>query len=155
MIGSLVFNEKILLISSAIVGIITQRLIWVLRPQTIVLINEYDFILRIGLLVLVLFLSLAVNRIYVARLKEIAYQISFQKINAEISSDFIAVNEHNFDDKVDRLLAKLGEFFGVDRTYLFLIDHDNQTVTYTHEWCEVGIPVEVETIKGVPLEIFK
>ncbi len=154
MIGSLVFNKKVLLISSAVVGIITQRLIWVLRPQTLVIINEYDFILRIGLLILVFSLTLSVNHIYVARLKEIAYQISFQKINAEISSEFVAITKDNFDERVDSLLAKLGNFFGVDRTYLFLLDHKSKTMTYSHEWCQEGIDVEVNTIKDIPFEEF-
>lgn len=109
---------------------------------------------RIGLIVLALMISLFVNRIYVARLKEIAYQISFQKINAEVSSDFIAVTKTNFDEKVLSLLQKLGEFFNVDRTYLFLINHENQTLTYSHEWCGGGIPIEVETIKNIPIETF-
>lgn len=154
MVSSLVFNKRILLFSATIMGIISQRLIWIMRPSSVVIIDNYDFILRIGLFILVFYLSLYVNRIYVARLKEIAYQVSFQKINSEISSGFINMNQENFQEKVESLLAEMGLFFHADRTYVFSINQEKQTVTYSHEWCAKGISREVETIKEVPVEVF-
>lgn len=153
-IASLVLSNKKLLISTAIVSIITQRLIWIFKPEVIVVVNQYDYILRMIIFITALAAGYLVNEMYVAKIKQNDFQLMFQKLNAEISSDFITISQENLDEKINELLCKIGLFFEVDRTYLFLINYEDNTMTYSHEWCNDGIDTEVGTIESIPLSTF-
>lgn len=154
MIISLVFNEQRLLISTAAVAIATQAFIWLFQPSVIVKVDHFDYILRIGIFIIALWIGLVVNKIFVAKIQENAYQINFQKIISEISFEFVSINQENFDKKTNTMLEKTGRFFQVDRTYAFLFNHQNMTMTYTHEWCNEGIEPEIDTIQEVPIDMF-
>lgn len=80
--------------------------------------------------------------------------IAFQKIVIDISFDFMNINQKTFDIKVQNLLEKIGNFFMVDRTYLFLLNLSNETMNYSYEWCNDGITPEIGTIEEVPLHTF-
>ncbi len=51
-------------------------------------------------------------------------------------------------------MEKTGRFFNVDRTYIFTIDHNNSTMTYSNEWCKIGIGKEVGVIENLPIDTF-
>lgn len=153
-ISSLLFNKRFLLIGTTIIAIITQRLVWIIRPESYVLVDKYDFILRILILMIVFSLGSYINRIYISKLKENEDQIEFQKMVSDVSFEFLTLKQENFDEKINMLLGKIGNFFHVDRTYMFTIDHNNDTMTYSNEWCNQGIHEEVGTIEAIPLEVF-
>lgn len=67
-------------------------------------------------------------------IKDKEYQLAFQKMVLDISFDFMKVDEKNYDEKVQRLLKKLGKFVEADRTYLLAIDK-NSTLTCSYGWC--------------------
>lgn len=141
-ITSLIFNKKTLLISTIITAIITQRVIWIIKPSQLVTVNEYDYGLRIIFFISLFVIGYYVNEIYNTKIKEIkenTYQIKFQKMVLDISLDFLNLNNTNYSEKVDTLLEKIGLFYDSDRTYLFTVDHHEQTLTYTNEWCKEGI----------------
>ena len=94
------------------------------------------------------------NKNYTDKIKEKDYQIEFQKMILDIAFEFMSLNQENYNDKVDNLLEKVGEFFCVDRTYIFALNHKNKTMTYSNEWCSPGINPEVCTIEEMPLEVF-
>ncbi|KPU44637.1 phytochrome-like protein cph2 [Oxobacter pfennigii] len=154
MIISLIFNKRSLLLSITAVAIATQILIWICKPKAMVQVDGFHYLLRIGLFVMALWIGLYVNKIYVSKLKENACQIGFQKIISEISFDFVSVNQTNFEAKTNHLLDAIGRFFQVDRTYIFLFNHEDNTMTYTYEWCTQGIEPEIGTIRDVPLSLF-
>ncbi|MFZ7102447.1 MAG: EAL domain-containing protein [Peptococcaceae bacterium] len=154
MIISLVFNKRSLLLSVTMVAVATQILVWVYRPTATVQVGGFDYLLRIGLFVLALCIGLHVNKIYVAKLKENACQMGFQKIISEISFDFVSVNQANFAAKAKHLLETIGCFFQADRTYMFLFNHEDNTMSYTHEWCKPGIGPETGTMRDIPLGAF-
>ncbi len=151
---SAIFSKRIFLFSITIVSIISQILIWIFAPEVQVGVESYDYILRIGMIIVAFFISLSVNKVYVSKIKENRDKIKFQKIVSDILFDFLEISQDNFNSKVDDLLAKLGKFFNVDRTYLFIIDHKNKTMTYSNEWCNEGINEEVGTIEDIGLDVF-
>lgn len=154
-ISSLLFNRRYLLLYSTITSIITQRLIWILKPEAFVQINQSDFIVRIIFILVAFYLGNYVNRVYIAKTKENNYQIEFQKLVSDITFDFINYNQENANMMVDDLLEKLGKFFNVDRTYLFTIDQSDKTLTYANEWCRDGIKKELGSIEDEPKTTFK
>lgn len=67
-------------------------------------------------------------------------QLEFQKIVTQISSDFIPIKtKKEFDETINKTLMILGNFFDIDRSYLFTFSSDLKLMTNTHEWCKPGI----------------
>lgn len=153
-ISSIIFSKPTLIILTALVSVITQVLIWGFNPEMIVVIDRFDFMLRIGMFIVALFTGLYINKMYVNKIKKNKNQIKFQKMNSDILFEFVNSTEENFDNKIDYLLRQIGEFFNVDRTYLFKINHNKNTMTYSNEWCGEGIEKEIGTIEDVPLDLF-
>ena len=79
------------------------------------------------------------------------YHNKFHKIVADISTGFISSRSDNIDEKINDMLIKLVELFSMDRGYLFSINHDNSTMTNTHEYCAPGITPVKEMIQSYPL----
>lgn len=148
---SLVLNKKTLLIATTIVSIVTQRIIWVANPEGMVYMDEYAYIFRIIFIFTAFLVGYYVNEMYLANIEENEFQIKFQKLNAELSSELVTMNKENEDEKIATLLADLGQFFGADRTYLFLIDYEKGIMSYFHEWCAEGVPSEVRRLDNAPI----
>lgn len=153
-ISSIIFSKLTLLISTTVVAILTQFVIWGIYPEVTVVVDKYDYILRIGIFIVAFLIGLYINRMYVTKIKENNIQIAFQEMVSEVLFDFVNVNQENYEDKVNDMLEKVGVFFNVDRIYLFTIDQHNQTMTYSNEWCNTEITEELGTIKDVPLTTF-
>jgi hypothetical protein len=154
LMGSLLFDNRFLLLSTTIIAIITQRLIWIIKGESYVFVGKYDYILRILFLITAFILGSYVNKVYIAKVRENREQITFLELVSAITYDLLTFNEENSGEKIQHLLKKTGEFFDVDRTYLFTIDHANSTMTYSNEWCKMGIDPEIGTITEVPLNTF-
>ena len=91
---------------------------------------------------------------YIDEIKLKDYQIEFQKMVLDISFEFMNIDEESLDGNIEKLLKTIGLFFKVDRTYMFTLNHNNKTMTYSHEWCNEGINPELSTIKGVGFDVF-
>ncbi len=152
--SSFLFSNRTLLTLTTVIGIGSQGLVWVMNPEAYVLVNKYDYIIRMIIILASFFIGSYINRIYMTKIKENDYQIKFQKMISNISFEFLSLNQDNFDEKVEELLEHIGSFFNVDRAYLFTINHKNNTMTYTNEWCNLEIKEEVGTIEEIPLKVF-
>ncbi|WP_318349291.1 PAS domain S-box protein [Aquipluma nitroreducens] len=72
-------------------------------------------------------------------------------IMAEVSNDFINIKKEYFDDSVTLVLRKFGNFFDIDRSYIFILAEDGLFCNITHEWCKVGIRPQIQDSKDVPI----
>lgn len=99
-------------------------------------------------------MGMEVERKYINQITEQKNLIHFQKMVLDISFEFMNINQENFDAKVDHLLKNIGIFFEVDRTYLFTVTHENQTMNYSHEWCNTGVSSAMAEREAVPLNVF-
>lgn len=149
---SLIFSSRILLLLITIVSILTQIVIWIASPKMSIRMDEFDYIFRIGIFILAYWIGSIVNKSYIKRLVENKYQVEFQKLISDISYDFITVNQGNIDNKINRMLKNTGQFFEVDRTYVFLFDKKNNLMSYAYEWCNEGIKSEMEFVDDLPLD---
>lgn len=48
----------------------------------------------------------------------------------------------------------VGEYAGVDRSYIFLFRENLKIMDNTHEWCAPGIEPQIENLQGLPTNIF-
>lgn len=72
-----------------------------------------------------------------------------EKMIAEISTMFAASNENSLDWCIDQSLKMVGQFYNVDRSYIFLLSADGIYMDNTHEWCAAGIKPERENLQQV------
>lgn len=77
---------------------------------------------------------------------------AMERLLLDISGKFIGVSSANIDEAIDGALRAVGMFCGVDRAYVFLFDHNNRTMTNTHEWCASGVTREKQRIQRYPIE---
>jgi len=84
----------------------------------------------------------------------LSYQHHFQKMIAEISTDFLAAPHAQLDTKINRMLQRTGEFFAADRAYLFQFSADGQYMENTHEWCAAGVAAQIERMRNVAVDTY-
>lgn len=152
MVSGLAFKEQTLLYATAVTAVLTQGLLWTLRPQVHVFIDGQDYLVRVLIFAVVAFVGLRINRLYIKKLEENDYQIAFTNINTDISSDFISIDEDNAQEKIDGLLKKMGLFFQADRAYIFLIDHKKKTMALTYQWQQAGLDPLSDRLAQIPLD---
>ncbi len=85
--------------------------------------------------------------------KEQEEQHRFQQIAAETSALFSGISTSaEFDIGINRTLEALGQFFGADRSYLFMFSEDLVLMSNTHEWCSDNVESASERIQDVPID---
>ncbi len=82
-------------------------------------------------------------------------QYQFQKTLAQISSELVNQSIDNFDQKMNYSLKELGNFFGIDRSYIFQIFRDEKTMSNKYEWTAAGIESAKEKLQNLKTEQYK
>ncbi|MFA9422283.1 MAG: EAL domain-containing protein [Sedimentibacter sp.] len=143
----ILFNERKMLIGLSISILLTQLMVSIAKPNGNITIESSYYSIRIILTFIAIVLAFYVNKIYRFRLKENADQIYVQKLIAEISSEFLAINSLNVDEKLQVMLKKVGKFFGAERTTVSLLDVEKNAIATTYEWLDKEIALETGTVK--------
>ncbi|RME99396.1 MAG: GAF domain-containing protein [Chloroflexi bacterium] len=82
------------------------------------------------------------------------HQISLEDMVTALATEFISVPNSQIDAAIQHALQKIGEFAGVDRSYLFLFSPNGLTMTNTHEWCAAGIAPQIDRLQNLPVADF-
>jgi len=85
----------------------------------------------------------------------IEYQWQFEKTVAEISNTFISANDTRMDQAILKALRLCGEFFEVERSYIFQLSEDGKSKSNTHEWCGDGVKSQKERMQNLPVGDFQ
>lgn len=86
--------------------------------------------------------------------KELNFQLEFEQLTSEISKNFVKLPNSEFYDGVDFALKRMGEFFEVDRSYLFIFSENGTILNNTNEWCAEGINPEIDNLQDLPSSAF-
>ncbi len=86
--------------------------------------------------------------------QEIIDRNDFEHLLVELSERFITAKTGNIDAEIESGLEAVGSFLVVDRSYIFLLNGENDTMSNTHEWCAEGISPEKENLTDLPVSIF-
>ncbi len=62
------------------------------------------------------------------------HQNKFQKLISEISTAFVKAHIDNIDTVLDESLARVGEFFGIERAYIYRYSDDYKLMININEW---------------------
>lgn len=71
-----------------------------------------------------------------------------------IAHGIAAATPDGLDTAIERGLCKLGQFAGIDRSFLIAFSADKQTFTMTHEWCSTGIHAQIDYFVNLPISVF-
>jgi len=82
------------------------------------------------------------------------YRQKFEKMLTSISTRFINLSLAEVNLEINRVLKQAGEFEQVDRSYIFLINHDAEQASNTHEWCAPGIEEQIGMMQNIPIYLF-
>ena len=55
-----------------------------------------------------------------------------------LSTNFIYLPSDEIDSGINDVLSIIGQYSNIDRSYVFLLDESNTTISNTHEWCAAG-----------------
>jgi diguanylate cyclase (GGDEF)-like protein len=81
-------------------------------------------------------------------------RLDFERTVVAISAALMRVRHGALDSCIDSCLGALGQFFGVDRCYLFRMSSDGQRMSNTHEWVAEGVSREAPNLQNVPARTF-
>ena len=84
---------------------------------------------------------------------KLIYRSQFEDLLMQISTRFINRAKNEIDGEINHALQEIGEFAAVDRSYVFLLDPGQDTMTNTHEWCREGIDPQMDNLQSVPNDI--
>ncbi len=81
------------------------------------------------------------------------YHHNFEKMVARISSYFVTLSAGRFDEQINYALQTVGEFFDVDRSYVYRFSEDNETYSNTHLWQKPGVEGYFEKDQDFPVDL--
>jgi PAS domain S-box-containing protein len=82
--------------------------------------------------------------------QEMEHREAFERLLTQLSSTFVNIASDNCDVIIQAALDRIGEFTGVDRAYIYLLDEEKRWVKKTHEWCAEGIESYYQTLQLIP-----
>jgi len=83
---------------------------------------------------------------------ELQYRAAFENLIRSLAIRFINLPPEEIDNEICVALQSIGEFTGVDRSYLFAFTGDWQSMTCTHEWCAPGVSPQIHRLKGLQVD---
>lgn len=76
------------------------------------------------------------------------YRAEFAKLIANVSINLLKLPRRRIHRKIRNALHAIGEFVGVDRSYLFLFSGERKKIGDVYEWCAKGIGPQTENLQG-------
>ena len=83
---------------------------------------------------------------------ELQKRMAFERLITSLTINFINISPDDFDLHINRILTEIGRFSQVDRSYIFVFNERNQTLSNTHEWCEKGISPQIQNNQDLPFD---
>lgn len=71
------------------------------------------------------------------------------KLVLTLSTNFIILSPEDIDEGINDVLRAIGNYAGVDRSYVFQFSEDGRVMSNTHEWCAEGILSLKESSQGI------
>ena len=76
----------------------------------------------------------------------------FDQLITDLSINLINAPLDDIDKHINHILAEIGELIHADRSYFFILDNDDNTISNTHEWCRADIEPQIDNLQNIPCE---
>ena len=86
--------------------------------------------------------------------EELSYRFRVEKMANEIASSFVNAESTEIDETVTSALENIARFTGANRSSLFLLSDDLETITNTHEWCTSPEDSQIALLQDIPFSTF-
>lgn len=86
--------------------------------------------------------------------RELRSRIESEHRLSVASAAMMRAGHEQLDGTIVDTLGSIGSLLGVDRAYVFVIDHEAGTQSNSHEWVADGISAEAEYLQNIPLSTF-
>ncbi|MBW4551849.1 MAG: EAL domain-containing protein [Aphanocapsa sp. GSE-SYN-MK-11-07L] len=83
---------------------------------------------------------------------DLTYRIEFEQLVTTLATRFINIPCDQIDPVINVVLAEIGQFAGVDRSYIFSISEDERIKSNSYEWCAAGIEPQIDRLQGMVLD---
>ncbi|MFH2144583.1 MAG: diguanylate cyclase [Candidatus Omnitrophota bacterium] len=87
-------------------------------------------------------------------LEELHYRVDFEKLISSLSTKFINLRAEEIDKGINTALQIIGEFAGVDRSYIFILRDKGRKMDNLYEWCAPRIPPQRERLQDLDTGAF-
>ena len=77
------------------------------------------------------------------------HRLEFEDLVLRLSTRFVGVQPNELDAELNTALKEMGEFAGIDRSYIFRLRDSGKVGDRTHEWCAEGIEPQMHRFQGV------
>lgn len=146
-IATLLFHDTAVITMLSASTLITLAFVWIKVPHQLVNINTTDYTVRMGLMVIAIYLVYYINSVYQFRLRQLSDKISSQELVAKISSIIINMDYNESDKQMNEVLRTLCKYLNADRAHIcnFAIADILDTSTYYYYQSEPS------SIPGIPL----
>jgi two-component sensor histidine kinase len=84
----------------------------------------------------------------------LSHQVQLEKLVADISTHFINIPVSRLDDEIGDCIRRIGEFTGVDRSYVFRLSSNATCMNNTHEWCAADVEPHIDRLQELPVAEF-
>jgi PAS domain S-box-containing protein len=84
--------------------------------------------------------------------KALKYRVEFEDLITALSTHFINLAPEEIDNGINHALRAIGEFLGVDRSYIFQFSEDLTKMSNIHEWCAIGTAPQIQKLQNVPVD---
>lgn len=72
----------------------------------------------------------------------------------ELSIDFLKTQDADLQALIDDALKRIGTLVEADRSYVFQIDQETDTLSNTHEWCADGVEPQSDKLQDLDVDTF-
>ncbi len=86
--------------------------------------------------------------------QKLEFYATFERMVNDFSLALMTIKPYQWDEMVKHILKEIGSQLGVDRTYLFKVNHQDQTISNSHEWCAEGIEPVIDMMQNIPLNSY-
>jgi PAS domain S-box-containing protein len=81
-------------------------------------------------------------------------ELKFNSIITDLSIKFINCKPEEADSIINQTLSQVGNYFKVDRVFVFEYDFINRTMSCIYEWCDIGITSEMENTQNMDMNLY-
>ncbi|NEO87573.1 MAG: PAS domain S-box protein [Spirulina sp. SIO3F2] len=104
---------------------------------------------RLGLLLMLTDISEGYNT-----KRALQQRLEIEQLVTSLSTQFMNVQSSNLDDCINQALQQIGDFIGVDRSYVFRVSANGETISNSHEWCTSGVQPSISQLQNLPFSVF-
>lgn len=82
-------------------------------------------------------------------------QTRYYRLLSDFTSKFILADSVQLNQLLKEFLQEIGQFFEVDRSYIFEFNDEERTMDNTFEWCEKNIEPQIDNLQGIGYDDIK